>query len=52
MLPLSRFPLFDDPGPASQLFQKTACRCRILGQGGMLVGIAGAGLFHQQPGLR
>jgi hypothetical protein len=43
--PCSRFrdfPCSTTPGRASQLFQKTACRCRILGRGGMRVGIAGA----------
>jgi hypothetical protein len=51
LFPLSRFPLLDNPGKASQLFQKTACRCRTSTGGAMRSGIAGGELFHQQPGL-
>ena len=47
------FPCSTNPGPALQLFQKTACRCRIPGRERMRCGnYRGANLFHQQPGLR
>ncbi len=47
------FPCSPNPGRALQLFQKTACRCRIPGRERMRCGnYRGANLFHQQPGLR
>jgi hypothetical protein len=53
MLPRSRFPLLEQPWQASPLFQKTACPLPHPwpAGGGILLGLQGGDLFHQQPGL-